>query len=77
MFSISQIKTRLEDYLDKLAYKLRRRKVIGKRRQVKVVGSSMGPWGIERYGTKSIKVDAITFWCDRCVGVCVGPGCGV
>ncbi|GFH18694.1 uncharacterized protein HaLaN_15542 [Haematococcus lacustris] len=55
----------LEDYLDKLAYDLRRRKPIKKRLQVTVIGPTLGAWGIKNYGVKPVKVDAITFWSDR------------
>eukprot|EP00955_Chlamydomonas_euryale_P081592 363605-Chlamydomonas_euryale.AAC.1 len=64
---VSQVKTQLEDYLDAVAYKLRRRQLIKQRKQVSVLGTTMGTWGRERYGSKVVKVDAITFWVDSCI----------
>ncbi|KAL6760771.1 hypothetical protein V8C86DRAFT_1039267 [Haematococcus lacustris] len=61
----TKTKQLLEDYLDKLAYDLRRRKPIKKRLQVTVIGPTLGAWGIKNYGVKPVKVDAITFWSDR------------
>jgi len=61
----NKVKTQLEDYLDAVAYKLRRRQLIKQRKQVSVLGTTMGTWGRERYGSKVVKVDAITFWVDR------------
>ncbi|GFH07947.1 SMC hinge domain-containing protein [Haematococcus lacustris] len=45
----------LLDYLDKLAYDLRRRKPIKKRLQVTVIGPTLGAWGIKNYGVKPVK----------------------
>ena len=64
----SQHKTQLEDYLDVVAYKVRRRQVL-KRKRITISGPSMGSWGIDKYGSSShIRVDAIAFWSDRCGG---------
>ncbi|KAG1660223.1 hypothetical protein FOA52_005093 [Chlamydomonas sp. UWO 241] len=61
----NNVKSQLEDYLDQLAYKMRRRQVIKTRRTERVLGTTMGKWGIDKYGIKAVKVDAITFWVDR------------
>lgn len=61
----NKVKRSLEEYLDAVAYKLRRRQVISKRHTIRVVGTTMGSWGIARYGLKPKKVDAIEHWTAR------------
>ncbi len=34
-------------------------------RQVTVVGLTYGGWGVAKYGSAPVKVDALDFWCDR------------
>ena len=60
-----QVKLKLEDYLDHVAFRLRRRMQIKRRRQVKIFPVFLGDWGTEKYGKEPIKVDAISFWSDR------------
>ena len=55
----------MEDYLDSVAFQLKRRRTIKKRYEIKVYGALMGAWGKEKYGIKPVKVDAIQFWTDR------------
>ena len=72
-----QHKTSLEDYLDHLAFKFKRRQVVKARRTVVVFGPGMGVWGKAKYGIKPLRVDAIGFWQDRYVRegcVCTGRG---
>lgn len=60
-----QRKRAIEDYLDSVAFQLKRRRTIKKRYEIKVYGALMGAWGKEKYGIKPVKVDAIQFWTDR------------
>ncbi len=33
--------------------------------QVTVVGPTLGAWGIEKYGVKPVKVEALVYWPER------------
>ncbi|GAX72896.1 hypothetical protein CEUSTIGMA_g351.t1 [Chlamydomonas eustigma] len=60
----NKLKTELEDYLDFVASRLRRKQKV-KRLMKRVIGATMGVWGTSRYGLKPVKVDALVFWRDR------------
>jgi hypothetical protein len=59
-----QLKTELEDYLDFVAFRLRRKQEV-KRLKKRVIGAKMGEWGTSKYGLKPVQVDAIGFWRER------------